>query len=416
MEIFINSLNYMGEMQRKTSDIRISRDLKTILEKFGDKSDIARMILHGRIDKDILQENHINYIGVSINDPSKISYLTLDRILKIEQSPTDDYWTTSMRFAGKPGSIVSKLFKEGYHSAVEVEKFATLYKTFSNTADFEFKVVTGEDIKTYYYAENYEKQSGSLGNSCMKSRETQEFFKIYIDNPNISMLVMLNPSGKIIGRALLWTSDEYKVMDRVYTISDEEYQALFFKWAHDNGFLHKAFQNWSRTLHFADGKIGTPIIKRIDIKLENWKHSKYPYLDTFKWLDTNTGIISNYKPDHFTESSDYKLLISPCGSSERATYLAFDELDNEYIHNGELVQLVNEDGVSINTHGRNSVWSDVCNCHILIAESEYCEKLETYIYKNFSRNPKDKVQERIDLIERHRRTKIDCPIRAHYGI
>lgn len=412
----INSINYIGEMQRKTSDIRISRELKTVLEKFGDKSDIARMILHGRIDKDVLQENHINYIGVSINDPSKISYLTLDRILKIEQSPTDDYWTTSMRFAGRPGSVVSKLFKEGYHSTVDVEKFTTLYKTFSNAIDFEFKVLTGEDIKTYYYGENYERQSGSLGNSCMKSRDTQDFFKIYINNPNISMLVMFSKSGKIIGRALLWTSDDHKIMDRVYTISDEEYQALFFKWAHDNGFLHKSFQNWSSTLHFTDGKTNTPVIKRIDIKLKDWKYSKYPYLDTFKWLDTNTGIISNYKPDHFTENSDYKLLISPGGTSERATYLSLDEIDDVYINSSDLVQLVNENGVSINTHCRNSVWSDLCGCQILISESEYCEKLETYLYKNLSRNPKDKVEERISLIEKNRETKIYCPIRTHYGI
>lgn len=415
-EIFpLNSLSvHWKQAERKTSDIFISDEFRHILEKFSDKSEIASTILHRRIDKDILAEDHVNYIGVSILDKSKISYLSPERILKIEQSSTDDYWTSSMRFAGKPGAFINKLFKLGYFPQTELEKFATLYKTFSNPVNFEFKVVTGDDIRKYYYGGCYESQSGSLGNSCMKSSGTQDFFKIYIDHPEvISMLVMLNLSGQLIGRALLWHGTD-KVMDRVYTVSDEEYQAHFFKWAIDNGYSHKTHQNCYKTLHFTGENDD---LKRIDIKLNNWHYSRYPYLDTFKWLDRVSGVLTNYKPDHFNENCmDHRVLVSPSGGSESANFLAFDQVSNDYCFPCDINPVVTDDGETIYTNNRNCVWSDIVESYILVTESEYCEQLESHIYKRYDRNPIEKVANRIKVIEKYREKTVVCPIRTYYSL
>ena len=89
--------------ERKTSDIFISDQLRNILEIFKDKSEVAKNLLYKRLNKDILVDEHINFICVSKNDPTKISYLSQDRIENIAKSETDDYWTTPKRFAFKPG-------------------------------------------------------------------------------------------------------------------------------------------------------------------------------------------------------------------------------------------------------------------------------------------------------------------------
>ena len=66
--------------ERKTSDIFISDQFRNILEIFKDKSEIAKTLLYKRLNKDILADEHINFICVSKNDPTKISYLTQERI------------------------------------------------------------------------------------------------------------------------------------------------------------------------------------------------------------------------------------------------------------------------------------------------------------------------------------------------
>ena len=218
--------------ERKTSDIFISDKLRAVLEIFKDKSEVARTLLYRRLNKELLAEDHVNFISVSQNDPTKISYLTTERIEFIAKSDSEDYWTTSRRIACKPGSFVGKILKD--IPAKEIENFANLYKTFASKKDLEFKVVTGNDILKYYHKDNYFNQNGSLGNSCMKSESCQDYFNIYTQNPMISMLVVLAPNEKLIGRALLWDLGEDKVMDRIYTINDEELMFHFKKWAINN--------------------------------------------------------------------------------------------------------------------------------------------------------------------------------------
>lgn len=396
----LRSLYYsLGELtsERKTSDIIISDEIRNILNMFSDKSEIARMLLHRRVDKDLLHENHVNYIGMAVGDPSKISYLTPDRIEKIKQSPEDDFWTTSKRFACKPGSFVTKLFKN--FTQPDIEKFSNLYKTFTNKAPFEFKIVSGEDIRSYYNENIHEYNGGSLGNSCMKSKNCAPFFDIYVQNPNvISMLIMLSPNDKLIGRALLWTSNSDKIMDRVYTMSDSEYQGHFFKWATDNGFTYKEFQCWNKTLNFNNGQ---SVEKRIEFQMEKWNHSYYPYLDTFKWLDASTGILSNYKPDHFQNDRNHKVLSTGCGSAEGGDYLFFDEIEREYSYRGDMVVIQTENG-EITTTSRNCNWSDIVERFILRNESTYSEEVESYVYSNFDRNPVDRIQARVNWIESRR--------------
>jgi hypothetical protein len=380
--------------ERKTSDIFISEQFRNILEIFSDKSEVARTLLYKRLNKDILVDEHINFICISKNDPTKISYLSQDRIENIAKSETDDYWTTSKRFACKPGGFVGKILKD--ISPKEVENFASLYKTFASKKDVEFKIVSGDDILKYYHHENYFNQRGSLGNSCMKSNSCQEYFDIYTKNPMISMLVMLAPNEKLLGRALLWQIGDEKIMDRIYTIQDDTHLHHMTKWATDNGYIYKAYQKWQTCQTFSDGK--NEFERKLSIKIDSWNHDSYPYLDSFKWLDVKTGILTNFKPENFTlyddNSDDFRTLTSSCGDYERGDYLAFCEIDREYSHRGDITEL---NGIFVNT--RHCNYSNTLDTWILRSESSYSEDLEDYIYTDSSRNDVKLVERRLEYLE-----------------
>jgi len=393
----------INQYERKTSDIHISDQFKDVLEIFKDRSEVAKLLLYKRLTKEVLKDDHVNYIGVSKNDPTKISYLPLDRIEKIEQSSDEDVWTTSKRIACKPGAFIGKILKD--ISAKEVENFATLYKTFSEEKDVKFQVVTGMEIKKYYNQDTYFKQTGTLGSSCMKGEGCQDFFKIYIKNPMVSMLLMLSSDDMLIGRALLWTIGEEKVMDRIYTVSDEEYLNYMTKWAVDNGYIHRTYQNWANSIEFTDGK--TEFEKKIDIQLEEWNFTQFPYLDTFKWLDMNTGMLSNYRPDHFKDDtcdSTQRTLCVACGTYEYGDYLRFDDLERDFDNRSDIVQVISPMGLNrdIWTTQSNCRWSDTLDSWILKRESSYSDELEDYIYTEKDRNPKDMVKKRLAFVRKSR--------------
>ena len=385
--------------ERKTSDIFISDKFRNILEIFKDKSEVAKTLLYKRLNKDILVDEHINFICVSVNDPTKISYLTQDRIENIAKSETDDYWTTSKRFACKPGAFIGKILKD--ISPKEVENFASLYKTFASKQELEFRIVSGKDILKYYHQDNYFNQNGSLGNSCMKSNSCQDYFDIYTQNPMISMLVMLAPNEKLLGRALLWQIGEEKIMDRIYTIQDDTHFHHMTKWAIDNGYVHKAYQNWQSCQTFFDGQ--NEIEKKLSLKLTNWTFKKYPYLDSFKWLDMNNGMLTNYQPNHFKNddrSGNFRTLTTSCGGYEYGDYLAFCEIDREYTHRGDIVEV---DGLNVNT--RHCEYSNTLDKWILRKDSTYSDELEDYVYTDFSRMDKELVTKGLEYLAQMRGEK-----------
>ena len=378
--------------ERKTFDLFISDKLRQLLEPFKDESQVANLLLHRRPSKDLIVDNAINFISISDSDRTKIAYLTSDRIQKVADSDTDDYWTTSSRFHCKPGAFIGKLFKD--ISSKEVEKFANLYKTIVNKREFTFEVVKGDDIRKYYHYDFHESNSGSLGNSCMRYDKCQRFFNLYVDNDVVSMLLIKNNDGQLIGRALLWDFDGNKVMDRIYTVQDDEYQHFFKKWAKDNGYLFKTKQNWNNTFKF-DSKTSENIDSKFDIQLKNWRYNYYPYLDTFKWLNMKTGVLSNYKP--IVDCDDVVIISNADGRTDHHTYLEFDSISRDWHYAGSLVHVPGHD---IMTSSDNLYYSDTLGKWILRTESLYSDELRDYIYKDDSLNDQNLINERKTFIEK----------------
>lgn len=102
-----------------------------------------------------------------------------------------------------------------------------------------FSIVTGEDIVKYYHVNNYFKNSGDLGSSCMRNDSNQHQIEFYAKNNNVSLIIM-RPEGTdgIIGRALLWTTvGGTRIMDRIYT-SDSKLVSLFHRYAAENSIVN----------------------------------------------------------------------------------------------------------------------------------------------------------------------------------
>lgn len=361
---------------RKTVDIFISDSLRKILENISESSFIAESLLKKRHYKeDLNEEEPINYLSTSESDPTKISYITQERLIKLTYS--DDVWASSRRFHARPGSVVNKIFKNLHPK--DVENFNRLYKSVVSTSNYKFEVVEGPDIKKYYHIDSYKQESHSLGNSCMKYESCQRYFGIYIDNPEVvKMLVMLDDDERLMGRALLWNFDDHKVMDRIYTINDDELPYHFKKWAVQNGYIYKYEQKWNNTLFFEMG--GKKIEKKLSIQLKNWKHDKYPYLDTFKFMDIKKGVLYNYIP----EDGLLKTISAPDGGYYDGDFLGLDFITNLYYNRGEMVSIkYNEDGLTSNdllTHSSNVEWSSVNDMYILKKDVKYFEDIDDFIF------------------------------------
>ena len=359
---------------RKTTDILISYELDLVLEQIKDNSEVARLLLRKRHPIENLVDNHINYISISNSDKTKISYLTSERSQNIISSSgegSDELWSSSRRFHVKPGAFISKLFKNIHPK--EVENFSQLFKNAQNNITSTFKVVSGSDILHYYHHTSYLRESGSLGNSCMKYDSSQDYLDLYTDNTEkISMLIMVDKNSKLIGRALLWSNDDVKIMDRIYTIDDETYQYHFKKWADDNGYWYKKEQKWNNTLFFESK--GKTIYKEISFELKSFDFNHYPYMDTFKFLNINDGVISN-----IPKTIDDRTLLSTEGSTYGHDHLTMCQKSKLFYTYDDTIYL---DYLSMRVWSGLTVYSDVYDIHILMDDADYDETVNDWIFKD----------------------------------
>ena len=177
-------------------------------------------------------------------------------------------------------------------TASDIEKFVNVYTSkilFNQDAVQRFEVVKGEEIRKWYHETNYTKignNGGPLHNSCMRFSRCQDYFDIYVDNPNVCQLLILKDSTgkKIDGRVLLWTTvDGKKFMDRIY-VSKDSYANLFKKWAEENGY--------TSTRGYGYGQ-GPGYDGRMVIQVKPKLYSTYPYMDTLVNYLPDKGLLTN---------------------------------------------------------------------------------------------------------------------------
>lgn len=293
----------------------------------------------------------VDYLGVSVDDPTKISYLTYDRVVAaLTKGEADRIWEDkNYRYHSGAGKVIRKLlsgchtnvFAGDYphspnqfnqvmcgmrdtHNHFVVPLGGCLLSEMFTEADFDtfnnlFRVegfrqgdtsevvfVRGHWIKEMYHEKNYASLNGTLGNSCMRYDRTNNYLDIYVKNPSVCKLaVLLNSEGKVQARALVWTVDGVDYHDRIYYTSDliQDRMKAFF--------LTNNIQNCA-------GQYPNPKMIKIEADVSNkdfdkrvlLDHQYYPYMDNLKYMSEDRTILTN---DWNYFSGEVHLLLNSTG-------------------------------------------------------------------------------------------------------
>jgi hypothetical protein len=221
---------------------------------------------------------------------------------------------------------------------------------------------------------------------------------------------MFNEDGGLMGRALLWNFESYKIMDRIYTICDEDLSFYFKQWATKNGYLYKSEQNWFNTQQFEQVGQKKQTIK-LELKIKNSDFRYYPYMDTFKFQDTNTGYLYNYLIDH----PRMRTLCSSEGARYEHNYLRTDGVDNVLRHQGDCVWV---DYMQFYTHCNNIQWSDINDQYILKKDVIHDDEINDFIFnEEFDRfNNKERIElRRKEIKEYNEKRKVRLSAKSIEG-
>jgi len=248
-------------------------------------------------------ESKIQYIGIAISDPTKLSYITDDRQDRFDGDFWDEAKRKSFAYMGKVGKVLGKINSQIKLESKEVEKLQAAIAAKSNTSNFE--IVTGEDITKWYCEENYAENQGTLSQSCMRFSSCEDYFEIYEENAK--MVILKDDNNKLIGRSILWTAErengeEIKFLDRIYGTNQTIERFKIYAKAHKLFFkVDQSFNN-------------RKITNDIDVIYENLMinigkvYDHYPYMDTMKYLDPNGNL-------HSIEDNDTRALTNISGNS-----------------------------------------------------------------------------------------------------
>lgn len=217
----------------------------------------------------------ISNLDVILDNPDYISFVPAKKInLDLEKNKQN----------GKVGRVLKKLNPD--LSDVNLEEFVNKYKAEIEYLNKEasLDVVTGDKISYWYNQKNYEKEGGSLNNSCMRYSTSNNCIKFYDSYPDKIALAIITKGDKLVARALIWKLDSGEVyMDRIYS-TKEKYRVQLENYALENKMLlYKNIMAYSNS--------NNKILNRIQVTLKNyWSDKKhlwgsgkvdFPYFDTF---------------------------------------------------------------------------------------------------------------------------------------
>jgi hypothetical protein len=332
------------EHERQAKErVTYSASFNRMLEKLADASMVANRLQLSAYHTN----NEANYISMR---GEMCSFLPAGREHKT--NPDTGKWLRDGRQEMKPAKLARKLLIEDKNTdldATDFEKFANAVKSYvsvlgdddGNGKNIQFKLVTGDDIRYYYYYGNYSELMGkdsNLWGSCMRSEDCQEYFDIYTENAEVcSLLVALDNAENVLGRALVWTfKDGKRGMDTIY--AHESLFESFITWAVDNQAYYKDRQSCH---HQCFDRLNR---ERVDytpyVQLKKWRFSNYPYMDTLSIL-TEYGVLQNENP-----SCDWKILRDTGGGYE-------DGEDDDYVtlENGDRCHI--DDAIYLEYIGSN---------------------------------------------------------------
>lgn len=392
MRYLSSYLDFIFEaVAKKEMRLYYSDDFRNILRKIQDKSSIAQALLNSEDSNQMLDI----YTLIDITEKNDtISLIQVNRITRDnpdlgetlpynikDKKRGSDFWTKA-RTDISVGRWTRRIFTEVHKSTIldsKIEEFVNLYKSAIDGGDLNnFELVRGEDIRKWYYENNYEQRRGQLGNSCMRYHGCQEFLDIYVKNPEVCQLLILKSDGekdKITGRALIWklTDGEY-YMDRIYTINDSD---------------KLLFQDYARVNKIQNSYDGIGI-SDLEIKLGNHTYEKYPYMDTFVVYNPTTKTLNSY--EDLWPGQGYIRITSTNGGFDAEDSI-WSDWNDEYINREDAVYCNNvsswlnrDDAKYLEYKGEwvalndDIVYSEYHGEYFLIDDSVYSELMSDTLY------------------------------------
>jgi hypothetical protein len=401
--------------------LSISSDFLERIRAIEDQSVIAKFIftlIVNNVDIVPNENGAINYLGVSIDDPTKISYLTYERANSAyDKGEASRIWEDkNYRYHSGAGKVIRKLLsavstssvltKSGFASAClvvqrtyadfQIPEENCLLSNIFTEAQFDlfnnlFRIegyrqgdtgevifVKGHWIKELYNEKNYASLSGTLGNSCMRHERTGNYLDIYVKNPSICKLaVLLNSDGKVQGRAIVWTVDGVDYYDRIYYTSDlihDKMKAFFLV----NGIKTCAAQYPNFTLITINADTtNKDFDKRVLLD-----HSYYPYMDNVKYLSEDKTFITN---DESIMDNRYYTLNCTGGGSELVgnSMCSCDNCGSETDEDDICyIDVRRDDNYGENYCNECAVYSDYHNGYITRNDAVYLESESSYVLES----------------------------------
>ena len=231
-----------------------------------------------------------------------VSFLPLN---KMPEYTDDGKWQRKNRQEGKIGKTI-KTFIKPYEKLWHITINDQMLEEFVNDCKavlcnkFEYRLVSGEDIRKYYHESSYYqgKQSGTLWSSCMRYDCCQRYFDIYVDQPECEMLIMFDPLSsktEIVARAIVWNINGQKYVDRRYYIQDFHHIAMI-EYIKTQGWGYKVHNTYDDdiSMDFYVPSNGEYIAQEVDITVyPKERYNMYPYMDTVKWISEDGKMLTN---------------------------------------------------------------------------------------------------------------------------
>jgi hypothetical protein len=306
------------------------------------------------VKKHLSEELPDSMLNIEIDSERHSKYISIGNIYNSHR----ELWTKSKNPI-RIGKLVNTIFPDRF-TQLEVDYFVKKFKSVQSGENEKIYVVSGDEIAYWYDHNNYLRNVGTLGSSCM-SKGDKSWFDIYVKNPEVcNMLVVtdLDSDGleKLKGRALIWyptnvyeySDSEFKefdtFLDRQYSI-DPSIVEKMCDYANRMGWAYKT-ENSHTNLRGVTFN-GKNIKLDMEVQLnKNLTYNYFPYLDTFrKFIPTENKLYNNNYED-----------------------------DDGYLLN-------NDDGRFTNL-SNPTVWSEWHDVEIDEVDAIWSEGVNSYIYYN----------------------------------
>ena len=259
------------------------------------------------------------------------------------------------------GRLVQKILQDNKktYTSNQITEFTDKFKAawtkyYTEEEKEPIRVVTGEEIRDWYLQDSYNIESrngiGTLGKSCMRYPTCQEYFDIYVQNPDVCKMIILTEEEKgkevLRARALIWkTENEGWYLDRIY-FTDASERILIQEYAKKNYSIKHAY----------DFGVTPRLTIQLISKTSNYGY--YPYMDSFPYYYLIEKKLYNYEPSSVSDRSKLFKIQTTDGSDEPMDRV-YCELDSNYYSSYEMI------------------WSEYHQCAIPSSQSVY-----SYYYKS----------------------------------